>query len=352
MIAAIVVATVLVASSSGSARAVAAPATAGVLPTGELATLDVVGPLAVAPDGALYVTDLARHRVLVCVASGQFRVLAGDGRAGFSGDGGRAIEARMNEISDLAVAPDGKLYIADSGRIRVVGRDGVIQTIAGDGRGGHPAAHGRPPAWPPLVAAGAPALSAQLGSARTLATDGDPLSIALGPAGRLFISTGRQVLRLSGGRLYPVRAFVPSGTFKGPFDNGFGPIAVDRRGNVDVAGYNGWFIWQVAPSGVARQLGFARRSGGNYAVLQPGPDGSVYAENGPALLRVVNGRLRRVFEFGQKVNRELFYALTYFALASNGTIYATEVPDDGGYEAHQQLVAVRRGHVRLLWQQP
>ena len=81
-------------------------------------------PLAVGPTGALYVADVARDRILVRLPDGRFRVVAGDGKAGFSGDGGPAVRAELSGISDLASAPDGMLYIADSGRVRTVGRDG------------------------------------------------------------------------------------------------------------------------------------------------------------------------------------------------------------------------------------
>ena len=148
------VAAALVALSTGGARSptAGASATSGVLPNGAFATLHVAGPLAVAPDGAPCVTDVVRagfeadgDRVLVRLPDGRFRVIAGSGRAGFSGDGGPAVRAELSGDSDLAVAPDGTLYIADGGRVRTVGRDGVIRTIAGDGQPARTIADGTPP---------------------------------------------------------------------------------------------------------------------------------------------------------------------------------------------------------------
>ena len=54
---------------------------------------------------------------------------------GFDGDGGPAVDASLQLVSDLAVAPDGTLYILDScnHRVRRVGADGVITTVAGSG---------------------------------------------------------------------------------------------------------------------------------------------------------------------------------------------------------------------------
>ena len=72
-------------SSSGHS-----PSHEAALPTGSVTTLELAGPLAVAPDGLLFVVDEARHEVLVRLPDGTFRVVAGDGKSGFSGDGGKA----------------------------------------------------------------------------------------------------------------------------------------------------------------------------------------------------------------------------------------------------------------------
>jgi hypothetical protein len=59
---------------------------------------------------------------------------AGTGSPGSSGDGGPAVRAQLDE--PLAVAVDGadNVYVADTQRIRRIGRDGRIQTVAGNGR--------------------------------------------------------------------------------------------------------------------------------------------------------------------------------------------------------------------------
>ena len=56
----------------------------------------------------------------------------------FSGDGGPATEAMIYQPTDVAVSADGGLYIADWGnrRIRRVGPDGIITTVAGNGNEG------------------------------------------------------------------------------------------------------------------------------------------------------------------------------------------------------------------------
>jgi hypothetical protein len=117
----------LVMTGNRSPMTAAASATAGVIPAGALASLGVAGPLTVAPNGALYVTDVARDRILVRLPDGRFRVVAGNGKVGFSGDGGPAVDAALSGVSDLAFSPAGALYVADGGRVRVIGRDGVIE---------------------------------------------------------------------------------------------------------------------------------------------------------------------------------------------------------------------------------
>ena len=68
-------------------------------------------------------------------SSGIIYTVAGNGKGGFSGDGGNATEAALFNPRDVTVDPSGNLYIADSNnnRIRKVDVYGVINTIAGNG---------------------------------------------------------------------------------------------------------------------------------------------------------------------------------------------------------------------------
>jgi sugar lactone lactonase YvrE len=96
-------------------------------------------PTAVAVDknGDLYIADTMNHRVRrVEAATGTITTLAGTGQARFSGDGGPAAQAGLNEPAALALDGLGRLFIADqsNNRVRVVDlTTGVITTFAGTG---------------------------------------------------------------------------------------------------------------------------------------------------------------------------------------------------------------------------
>ncbi|MCI0432915.1 MAG: hypothetical protein L0271_04600 [Gemmatimonadetes bacterium] len=94
--------------------------------------------IAAAVDGRIWFAERDAHRVRMIDASGALRTVAGDGAAGFSGDDGSATAARLASPGGVAWV-SGRLYIADTGnhRVRVVDLDaGTIETIAGDGAGG------------------------------------------------------------------------------------------------------------------------------------------------------------------------------------------------------------------------
>lgn len=99
-------------------------------------------PSAVAVDevGNLYIADTMHHRVRkVDASSGLIATVAGTGQARFSGDGGLAVQAALNEPTGVAVE-GGALYIADqsNNRVRKVElATGFISTIAGDGVAGY-----------------------------------------------------------------------------------------------------------------------------------------------------------------------------------------------------------------------
>ena len=102
---------------------------AGVMPPLKLPASDVVR----ASDFSLFVPDSAGGLVRRVSLSGEISIAAGGGDPA-RGDGGAATEALLNHPSGVAVDAAGNLYIADrdNHRLRRVGADGVIGTVAGD----------------------------------------------------------------------------------------------------------------------------------------------------------------------------------------------------------------------------
>ncbi|MDA0196188.1 MAG: hypothetical protein O2887_07525 [Bacteroidetes bacterium] len=88
-------------------------------------------------NGQLYIADMSNHAIRkVDLTTGQISTIAGMGDAGFSGDGGPAIQAHLNQSHSIQFGPDGNLYIADVGnhRVRVIDmKTGLIRTLAGNG---------------------------------------------------------------------------------------------------------------------------------------------------------------------------------------------------------------------------
>ncbi|SEE33342.1 hypothetical protein [Jiangella alba] len=124
--------------------------------------------------GNLYVIERGRPYVRMIRPDGVLVPLIGDSyygqdEGGFAGDGGPAAEAELNTPLDLAVAPDGGLYVADTfnGRVRHVDASGVITTVAGTGS-------------PEASGDGGPAAEAGLG---------EPSGIDVGPGGEIVVAS-------------------------------------------------------------------------------------------------------------------------------------------------------------------
>src|ERR1019366_7763867 len=85
--------------------------------------------------GNLYLSDTSNHRVRK-VSGGKVTTIAGTGTAGYSGDGGQAVNAQLNLPYGLALDSAANVYVADYGsqRVRRISPDGVITTVAGTGR--------------------------------------------------------------------------------------------------------------------------------------------------------------------------------------------------------------------------
>jgi len=175
-------------------------------------------------DGNLFIADQGNNCIRRVTRDGIISTYAGSPKGGFAGDGGPASKAALNGPSGLAVDRSGNLYIVDAGnsRIRKAGRDGTISTFAGNGQAG-------------FSGDGGPATQASLRPNRGLAVDAD---------GDLYISD------LFNGRISKVTADGRIATFAGnglrgaAEDNGPATgasitnpagLAFDQNGNLYVA---------------------------------------------------------------------------------------------------------------------
>jgi len=97
-------------------------------------------PRRAVPDraGNIYIADYYNCRIRKVTPAGIITTVAGTSACGYSGDGGLATQARLWGSQGVAVDPAGNIYIADSSnhRVRMVSPNGIITTVAGNGRAG------------------------------------------------------------------------------------------------------------------------------------------------------------------------------------------------------------------------
>ncbi len=255
--------------------------------------------LALGSDGSIYFSDSSNQAVRRIGPDGVIETFAGGNGFGYDGDGGLAIDARLAFPGYLAVGPDGSLYVVDQGtqfgsavsttrgtRIRRIGPDGMITTVAGDGTSG--GSSSRP------VEGGVPATSTGI----------DAEAIVVSPQGEIFFNEliNHIIRRISpdgtittyagipgaagndgdGGPAVGARFFTPAGLALTPD----GRLLVNDRGNSKIR--------EVRPSGTSGD------GEGNYLV--PSVDASeVFVFSGAGLhLRTVDaltGITRFQFEY-------------------------------------------------------
>lgn len=118
----------------------------------------------IGPDGALYVTEIRTHSVhRIDLDTGQKQVVAGNGKSGYSGDGGPALEAALNEPYEVRFDRAGNMYFVEMRNHivrRVDARTKTISTIAGTGKPGY-------------SGDGGPAIAAQLNQPHSIVIDAD-----------------------------------------------------------------------------------------------------------------------------------------------------------------------------------
>ena len=107
---------------------------------GQAVKAELSGPAGIGIDAEnnLYIADCESHRVRKVNKAGVIETVAGNGQKGYSGNGEKAVEARLSYPLDVAFDAAGNLYIAEAiSHIRRVDKAGIITTVAGNGHLGH-----------------------------------------------------------------------------------------------------------------------------------------------------------------------------------------------------------------------
>jgi uncharacterized protein (TIGR03437 family) len=202
---------------NGNMATIAGISTAGFSGDGGIATsAKLNNPVGLAIDrfNNLYIADGGNNRVRV-ITNNIIKTVAGVTAAGFTGDGGPATNARLTTPKGVAVDAAGNVFIVDTfnGRIRVVTPDGIISTVAGTGA-------------PGFGGDGGPANSASLFF---------PTGIALDSSGKVYIADNQNnVMRLltPSASILPVISAIQSAGAFGAFS------AIAPSGWVEIFGSN------------------------------------------------------------------------------------------------------------------
>jgi uncharacterized protein (TIGR03437 family) len=296
----------LAGTSSGGFTGDGGPATQATLSNPSSITID--------SSGNLYIADTYASRIRKFFPGGIITTVAGGGSS--LGDNGPATQAQLNAPQGVAVDASGDLYIADSyqERIRRVGANGIITTIAGTGQAGFSGD----------------------GSLATGAMFSTPVGVAVDASGNVYVAD------LDNNR---IRRVVPGGTVTTiagtttPVGDG-GPsrqarltspqaVAVDSAGNLFIADPNSNRVRKVTPSGIITTLagtGQTGRGGDN------GPAASAILNN-PAAVAVDSAGNVYIVDSGNSVIRRVDATtgkITLFAGNYTCCYLGTGTSGDGG----------------------
>jgi hypothetical protein len=227
--------------------------------------------VAVDGSGNLFIAEQS-NKVLKLSTNGVMTIVAGTGQTGFSGDGGTATNATLNDPCSVAVDAAGNVFIADAGnnRIRQVNANGIITTVAGNGTA-------------PYAGDGGAATNASLNA---------PAYVTVDATGDLFIADG------ANGRIREVSTGGIITTVAGNGTNGFSgdggdatlaslyypnAVAVDAAGNLFISDYVNQRIRKITSTqGPTLTIsGVNANNAGNYQVVVTGMGGSVTSSVAP-----------------------------------------------------------------------
>jgi len=227
---------------AGVISTVAGNGTAGYGGDGGAATsAELDYPTSVVLDGSgnLYISDTGNNRIRKVTAAGVISTYAGNGTAGYFGDGGAATSAEISNARGVALDNSGNLYIADLNnmRVRKVTPSGVISTVAGNGTQGYSGD----------------------GGAATSAELNQPIGVALDTSGGLYIadSFNNRIRKVTAAGV--ISTVAGNGTFGYSGDGGpatsaeladSSGVAVDSSGTIYIADWQTERVRKVTPAGI------------------------------------------------------------------------------------------------------
>ena len=246
--------------------------------------------------GNLFIADTDNNRIRKVGANGIITTLAGNGTNGYSGDGGTATNAELYEPNGVTVDATGNLFIADTinFRIREVSTNGIITTVAGNGQFGYSGD----------------------GIAATNAEFAYPMGVAVDATGNLFIADLQNNRIRKVGTNQIITMVAGNGTAGYSGDDGAATNAelnypnavfVDAFGNLFIADYNNNVIREVGTNGIITTIagngtegysgdgGQATSSGLGYSW---GVAGVAMDATGNLFLDDSGSRIRKVFNPG------------------------------------------------------
>lgn len=249
--------------------------------------------------------------VLAAQEGAEVRVVAGTGTAGFSGDGGPAAQALLDNPAGVAAAADGTVYISDAGnhRVRAVAPDGAISTVAGTGTAGNRVTD---------IPDGSSATEVDLALPQSLAV-GPDRTVYIADAGlaRVFALTpeGRLSVVAGSGEIAPAGTPVDGGPATEASLGRPGGLAVAPDGTLYIGDGDSHRVRAVSPGG---DISTVAGNGGSQATAAGGPatevavpspaglaldrDGGLWIAGGLLLHRLSDGKVSTVVVRGGPVD--------------------------------------------------
>ncbi len=256
-------------------------------------------PTSVAIDdtGNIYFTDDGNNMIRKVNTAGIITTIAGTGTAGYFGDNGFAVNAELSQPSGVAIDRKGNIYIADvyNHAVRMIDTSGKIKTIAGDGTPGY-------------SGNGTSAVIAQLKYPKGVAVDtfgnifivdqGNSTIRRINPAGIIIAFAGCDTAGYSGDGDYGYNA-----KLSGPTE-----VTIDKAGNVYIADFGNHVIRKVKPSGFISTYagngssGYSGDGGNALSAQMAGPYGVAADKNGKLYITDEINNVVRVIDMTTGIN--------------------------------------------------